>query len=301
MQNKKRKKRKQNDPNETKLQRKMRHYKRRFKSWLDPRLEKLKVTFSKENIIATLTSKKTKKAALITLISLVVLCIATFIGLEIYSADYYRADTAGISEIDFSDSITVDASRSGIVTIAPASKSEAGIIFYPGGKVEYISYLPLMYAMAERGIYCVLVEMPYNLAVLDINAADRVIASHPEIEKWYIGGHSLGGSMAASYAAANKSKIEGVFLLGSYSTVDLTHTRVITVYGTEDGIMNRSSFELYKSNLPSGAIELEIHGANHAYFGFYGEQAGDGTSEISRIEQIEITADNLIDFIEAGR
>ena len=84
------------------------------------------------------------------------------------------------------------------------SSTKCGFIFYPGGKVEYTAYAPLM---------CVLLKMPLNLAVLDVNAADSVFDMFPEISSWYIGGHSLGGSMAASYALENTDKLEGLVLL----------------------------------------------------------------------------------------
>jgi pimeloyl-ACP methyl ester carboxylesterase len=70
-----------------------------------------------------------------------------------------------------------------------------------------------MQACAERGILCVLLRMPGNLAVLDENAADGVAADYPEIDRWYIGGHSLGGAMAARYAAARtwgENELEGL-------------------------------------------------------------------------------------------
>ena len=102
--------------------------------------------------------------------------------------------------------------------------------------MEYISYIPLMDALARKGIMCVLLKMPFNLAVLDVNAADGIQKEYPEIEEWYIGGHSLGGSMAASYLATHVEDYEGLILLGSYSTADLSDTdlAVLSVFGSED-------------------------------------------------------------------
>ncbi len=98
--------------------------------------------------------------------------------------------------------------RKHFVIIASVVPVAAGLIFYPGGKVEYTAYQPLMAACAERDILCVLVEMPFNLAVFDINAADGIQEQYPEVGHWYIGGHSLGGSMAASYLSKHTEKFD---------------------------------------------------------------------------------------------
>ena len=174
------------------------------------------------------------------------------------------------------------------------------MIFYPGGKVEYTAYVPLMQACAEKGILCVLVEMPFNLAVLDVNAADGIQREYPEIEDWYIGGHSLGGSMAASYLARHTEDYEGLILLGSYSTADLSDTDldVLSVFGSEDQVMNREKYDENKSNLPTAFTETVIDGGCHAYFGMYGAQEGDGTPTITNEEQIRITVENIVKVME---
>ena len=161
--------------------------------------------------------------------------------------------------------------------------------------MEYSAYQPLMAACAERGILCILVEMPFNLAVLDINAADGIQEQYPEIEKWYIGGHSLGGSMAASYLADHTDDYDGLILLGSYSTADLSETDldVLSVYGSEDKVMNRMKYDENKSNLPNDFVEVVLEGGCHAYFGMYGAQEGDGKPTISNEEQIFLTAENI--------
>lgn len=175
-----------------------------------------------------------------------------------------------------------------------------GLIFYPGGKVEHIAYIPLMQACADRGILCVLVEMPFNLAVFDVNAADGIIQQYPEIDDWYIGGHSLGGSMAASYLSDKSDDYKGLVLLGSYSATDISDTglKVLSVYGSEDTVLNTDKYKGNKSNLPNDFNEVLIDGGCHAYFGMYGNQDGDGTPSITNEEQINITADAIESFVE---
>ena len=156
-----------------------------------------------------------------------------------------------------------------------------------------------MEACAQRGILCVLVHMPGNLAVFDINAADGIREQYPDITNWYLAGHSLGGSMAASYLGSHAEEYDGLILLASYSTEDLNKSGldVLSVYGSEDGVLKMDSYEKYRKNLPEDFTEIIIPGGCHAYFGCYGPQDGDGTPEISNEEQIRLTADAIEEMV----
>lgn len=244
------------------------------------------------------TPKKVQKFYTATvIIAAVLIVITTFCS--IYVNDYYRADSEAIIEaIEASENIGCYSYTEGVKVYKSEDSGKTGIIFYPGGKVEYTSYEPLMYALAERGIVAVLCEMPFNLAVLDMNAADDIIETMPEIDSWYICGHSLGGSMAASYIAKQSDKIDGLVLLASYSTADVSNVKVLSIYGSNDGVMNRKKYKKYKNNLPESLTEIIIEGGNHAGFGMYGAQKGDGEAEISNIKQITYTADCIAEFIK---
>ncbi len=170
--------------------------------------------------------------------------------------------------------------------------SDIGIIFYPGGKVEYIAYLPLLQSLSEKGINIYLVKMPFNLAIFDINAADKIIDNNNDIKEWYIGGHSLGGVMASEYAFSNEDKINGLILLGSYNNSDYSLDNTITIYGENDLLMRDDI--TYDKNV------YEIIGGNHAGFGNYGKQSGDGDLEITPFEQQSITVDYIYEFIKKG-
>ena len=142
--------------------------------------------------------------------------------------------------------------------------------------------------------------MPFNLAVFDINAADGIQEQYSQIKNWYIGGHSLGGSMAASYLKKNADKYKGLILLGSYSTTNLSNTNleVLSIYGSEDHVLNYKKYNSNKSNLPQDFTEIVIDGGCHAYFGMYGMQKGDGTPTISNQEQIHLTAMEIVKIIK---
>ena len=95
---------------------------------------------------------------------------------------------------------------------------------------------------------------------------------------------------------------DGLILLGSYSTADLSGSglTVLSVYGSEDGVMNREKYDEYKSNLPEGFTEVIIEGGNHAYFGAYGEQEGDGTATVTPAEQLRQTAEAILSMPEVS-
>ena len=232
---------------------------------------------------------------------LLALILAAVLGSAAYLSDYYRASGDAVEAMAAQeDGIQVE--QDGNVLWFLPEQPTAGLIFYPGGKVEFTAYAPLMRAFAQQGILCGLVKMPGNLAVLSPNAADGLQQTHPEITSWYIGGHSLGGAMAASYAAKHSEDYAGLILLAAYSTKDLTGTslRVLSVYGSEDGVMNRDSYEADRANLPADFTEVVIEGGCHAQFGSYGAQKGDGTPTISGAEQIRQTAACTAEFIASG-
>lgn len=219
------------------------------------------------------------------------------VGGYAYVADFYRADEAALAAMAYQTD-EVQIKEDGNITWFVPQESIAGLIFYPGGKVEHTAYAPLLRACAEQGFLCALVRMPGNLAVLGTNAADGLQEKHPEITTWYIAGHSLGGAMAANYAAAHSDDYSGLILLATYSTKDLTQTplRVLSVYGSEDGVMNRENYKKNWANLPVDTTEVILEGGCHAQFGSYGPQDGDGTPTISGEEQIRQTAEAIAAF-----
>ncbi len=246
----------------------------------------------------TKTKKRILWSALSVALALLLLVGSLLAVCAAYLGDYYKPDRDAIAAFAPMAAVTEEKDADGNHVFRP-DEPVAGFIFYPGGKVDAEAYAPLMAALAERGVLCVLVEMPFRLAVLDMNAAKGIKEQYPDIDRWYIGGHSLGGSMAASYLAKHKEEYEGLVLLGSYSTADLSESdlSVLSVYGSEDGVMNREKYEKNKINLPTDFTERVLDGGNHARFGMYGAQDGDGEASISASEQITATAAAILAMI----
>ena len=223
--------------------------------------------------------------------------LAVVVGCGLYLRDYYPAGEAALTALEPDAEVTVLADGN-TTAFVPKNGAEVGFVFYPGGKVEHTAYAPLLRQLAEKGVLCVLVEMPFRLAVLDQNAAKEIPGQYPEVENWCMAGHSLGGSMAASFAAENTAWVDGLILLAAYSTEDLRETglRVLSAYGSEDGVLDLENYEEYRRNLPESVSETVIDGGNHACFGSYGPQDGDGTPRITAEQQMKETAELLVDF-----
>lgn len=212
--------------------------------------------------------------------------ILLFLGLGFfgYISIYYRADNQALAILDKTDVYEMDN------YIELKADSDIGFIFYPGGKVESLAYLPLLDSIRNQGINVYLVNMPFNLAVFNINAADTIIEKYPNINQWYIGGHSLGGAMASQYLNKNEEKFEGLIQLSAYPLND-SESNVLILYGSNDKVLDLEKLSSFNS--------VKIKGGNHAYFGNYGEQDGDGTATISREDQQSITVEAILEFIHS--
>lgn len=171
-----------------------------------------------------------------------------------------------------------------------ATAATTGLILYPGGKVDPVSYAPTARHLAELGYLVEIVPMPANLAILGIDRASDVIAAHPEIQHWAIGGHSLGGSMAAQYLASHPGAVQGLVLWASYSATKLQGggeppLRSLLVYGSlEAGVAGFTSAE-HLANLGAPPVIVVIEGGNHEQMGWYTGQPNDPPATISRDEQ----------------
>jgi len=176
-------------------------------------------------------------------------------------------------------------------TFQPTGESRsAGLIFYPGGRVDPRSYAPPARALAELGYPVVIVPMPLNLAVFGAGKASEVIEAFPEVEQWAIAGHSLGGAMAATFTNGNPGVVDGLVLWAAYpaSSADLsarTEIAVSSIYGTADAVINMEAFLSSQALLPPGTVWAPIEGGNHAQFGWYGPQSDTDVATISREEQ----------------
>jgi hypothetical protein len=182
---------------------------------------------------------------------------------------------------------------------------DAGFIIYPGGFVDPRAYAPVARDIATAGYQVVLVPMPLNLAVLDFGAADKVVSAFPDISCWAIGGHSLGGAMAAQYIGENPAAMDGLALWASYpaESTDLSPLPIqaVSIYGDTDGVASMETIRDAASRLPPDTLFVLVPGGNHTQFGAYGEglQRGDNPAEISRNDQLAIVVDSTVQMLDS--
>ena len=203
-----------------------------------------------------------------------------------YVSDYYRAEDVALEVLASGDHLEV---RDDLTILSPSYPTDTAIIFYPGAKVEAAVYLPLLNQLRQTGLTCILVEMPFHLAIFDMNAAEDVMAQFPDIRHWYMAGHSMGGAMASWFAADHADEVDGLILLGAYLYGDYLPADTITVYGS----LNQSVED--KIDYTENVVEIE--GGNHAQFGNYGPQEGDLPATISAEEQQAQAVAAISDFI----
>ena len=203
-----------------------------------------------------------------------------------YVSDYYRAEDVALEVMAQGSGITV---QDNLTILSPTYPTDTAIIFYPGAKVEAEAYLPLLDQIRQTGVTCILVHMPFNMAIFNADAAEEVISRFPEIQHWYVAGHSMGGAMASKFASDHLDQVDGLILMGAYIYGDYPDEDTLTIYGS----LNQS----VEDNIDYTENIVEIEGGNHAQFGNYGPQKGDLPAAISAEEQQEQTVAAIGEFL----
>lgn len=230
-----------------------------------------------------------RRSRILLSLGLVVALLGVACGLWV--GDYYRALPEATALLQGSETVHVETVDGGWLLDGPGTAD--ALLFYPGGKVEATAYLPLLMTLAEDGIDCFLMKMPLNLAIFKTEAAAPIQAAY-DYDRWYMGGHSLGGVCAALYAARHPEKLTGLVLLAAYATKPLAgHLAALELHGSEDGVLNRPKLAENRQYLPASALSEELPGGNHAQFGAYGPQKGDGVAAVSPAEQIAWAAERI--------
>lgn len=201
-----------------------------------------------------------------------------------------------------SDQQVVITDRNIYITFEPANlQPSTGLIFYPGGRVDYRAYAPILRQIAAQGYLVAVVPARLNLAFFSIEAGEPVLSDFPQIKVWAVGGHSLGG-VAASYFAEKHPQVRGIIFLASYPADDKlknSDTQMLSIYGSNDGLASGAMIEQNKTLMPASAQFSLIPGGNHAQFGDYGPQFGDNPATIAPEEQWQQTTDATVVFLQS--
>ncbi len=237
----------------------------------------------------SMTKRRVRRRAAVIIsvvLALFVLCAVVYVG------TYYHADEAAAESLVSGGNVRIEETAYGWLFDGPSD--DRAMVFYPGGKVEETAYAPLLRRLAESGMDVCLVKMPVRLAILNTDAAGDVMEAE-DYRNWYIGGHSLGGVCASKFAAEHPDDIKGLVMLASYPMEEIdSGIETLMIYGSEDGVLNMEKYKEARQKAPVDASEYVIEGGNHAQFGSYGNQKGDGEAEITAGEQMEQTVDLIL-------
>jgi pimeloyl-ACP methyl ester carboxylesterase len=232
---------------------------------------------------------------------LAVIVVSLVLAFVVWASDASPASDVALQAMQSDERVNVS-EENGWVTFSPADdpQPDMGIVFYPGGRVDYRAYSPVLRMIAEQGYFVALVPVPLNLAFFDVNAAERVRVQYPEITHWVVGGHSLGGVAASVYAKDHVAELDGILFFASYPADDSlknTDLNVFSIYGTRD-MAGMDKFDETKALLPDDTQYVVIDGGNHAQFGSYGLQAGDNEATISPEEQWTQISTATVEFLK---
>lgn len=176
-----------------------------------------------------------------------------------------------------------------VIRIRPAQGgAHTLLIFYPGGLVRPQAYEWLGRALAARGVETLIPAFALDLAVIQPDRADALIARFGEGRRVLLAGHSLGGAMAAGYAAKHADMLAGLILMAAYpaGNVSLMGTALptLSLLAELDGVAAPDAVRGGLQRLPASSTLTVIPGAVHSFFGRYGPQRGDGRPTVTRAQ-----------------
>ena len=206
----------------------------------------------------------------------------------------FVATPPALAALTSDDAVTITDTRAA-TTYEPADPTSAELIFYPGARVDPRAYAVLARRIAEAGSPVTVLKCPFDLSLLCGDPTPWLSADEP----WAVGGHSLGGVSASTFAGGDVPAGTGLIFWASYPLSDLsdrTDLAVTSVYGSEDALTTVSDVSADRPDLPPDTDYVLIEGAIHAHFGDYGEQPGDGEPLISR----EDAQDQIVDATVAA-
>jgi len=212
-----------------------------------------------------------------------------------------NADGHALTFLDSDD--TVEVIRGTVIEFRPRQQHAlGGIIFYQGGRCDPLAYAPLLRPLAVAGFHVFVPQMALRMAVTGANKAANIMRSSPEQRRWFIGGHSMGGSMAAGFAKKHQTELDGLFMIGSYAAamhaMPDSDLPVLVINGTQDLEVRQSELDAQPDRLPAHTRHVSIVGGDHYQFGsFAGENVN---ATISRDDQQAQTVTSLLNFVNTA-
>ncbi|MFJ2619925.1 alpha/beta hydrolase [Glutamicibacter sp. NPDC087344] len=248
--------------------------------------------------------KRRRRRGWLIALSVVLVAIVVAVGAFVaWAKDTYPSDAGVVAEVQ-SDSRVVYEELDGMIRLAPAhTESTQGLVFLVGAKVEPEAYVGRLAQAAAAGVTVLIIEPPLNLALLELDSFDSLTASEPQIQHWAVGGHSMGGVKACSYA--EDSKVTKLLLFASYCSTDKLAERqdlsVLSLQGSEDLVINQENLHNAAASMPENTDQELLQGVTHGQFGSYGDQPGDGQALISDAKAQQLISSKVLEFLVPGK
>jgi pimeloyl-ACP methyl ester carboxylesterase len=244
------------------------------------------------------------------------LLLAVILGFLVYASvpmtaeasplDAVRANPA-ISTVETADSIVLspspenDTSTNTGTSTSPGTDTSTGLVFIAGARVDPAAYAAKLSGLAEAGVTVAIVRPVLGFAILEWRDIRTFTSLAPGVDTWFVGGHSLGGVRACQYIAdqVDAAPLAGLVLFGSYCAADVSTGSVpaLSIAGSEDGLSTPDKIADAAALLPTSTDFVEIAGANHASFGDYGVQPGDGTATADDADVTDAITEAVLAFM----
>lgn len=233
------------------------------------------------------------------LLGVVAVALVAALAAGVYLGTPHHGSDASIDSVESDPGVALSQQDDRYRLAPPDRNASTGLVFYPGARVHPDAYLAVLAPLVrEANVTVVVPKPPLNLAVLDQGMADASV-DESGVDRWYVGGHSLGGAMACRYAADDPGAVDGVVLYAAYCDRDISETElaVLSVTGSADTVLDEDRYERSRANLPADATHRELP-LNHSQFGSYRGQRGDEPSGVSYARAHERLANVTVSWIE---
>jgi len=234
-------------------------------------------------------------------------------GLSFFLWMAYSTQSRGVPDAVLqSDPVIAVSESSQSIDFSPVdNRRSTGVVFYPGALIDPKAYAPMAHRLAEAGFPIHIVKLPLRSAIFAGQEATvlentrRIIEANPSVQRWVLGGHSRGAAIASRFAHDTGDLFTGLVLIGTThpkeAAFDLSDSDllVMKICATKDGLASVPEVKETSKFLPADTLWVEIAGGNHAQFGYYGTQLGDGRADISREKQQEMTVSAFLSLLDA--